>query len=184
MSILLGILVAVIALVAVAVIAPHDFDLRVDTRPSPTLVVSVRPFSGRMRSFTLVDTGHRRTGEDKAKSREKPRKARRKRRRPGIGLAREAVGLLARLVSAFHLIRLRIDLAFGLGNPADTGQLYGALAPLAYGFSGARGVDIALRPDFFDMVLSGEIDARLRVRLVALIIPTARFVLRNRVWQL
>ena len=183
MSILLWILVLAITAVGVVLVMPHDIVLRIRTLPSPALTVSVQPFSGRLPPFALVDTGRRRTAKAKVRSRPKPRKGQRNQRGPGIRFVREIPGLVAGLVSAFHIIGLRIDLAFGLGDPAETGQLYGALAPLAYGFSGKSGVDISLRPDFSEVVLSGEIDARLRVRIVAWIFPLVRFVWRSRVWQ-
>ena len=183
MSILLWILVLAITAVCAVVIVPHDLVLRARTLPSLALTVSVQPFSGRLRPLALVDTGRRRPAKAKVRSGRKPRKGRRKQRGPGIRIAREIPRLLAGLVSAFRVIGLRIDLAFGLGDPAETGQFYGALAPLAYGFSGKPGVDISLRPDFTNVVLSGEIDARLRVRIVALIFPMVRFAWRSRVWQ-
>jgi Protein of unknown function (DUF2953) len=182
MSILLWILIGAITVILAVLILPLDVTLRFSTRPGPAVSVSLQPFSGRMRPITLIDTRCGRPGKhgkQDAKPREKPRR----RRRPDARFLRELPRLFAGLVSAFQIVRLRMNLVFGLGDPADTGKLYGALAPLAYGLGAVPKVEIGLHPDFGDVIFSGEVDARLRVRPVDLIKPALGFLWRLRWWR-
>lgn len=59
-------------------------------------------------------------------------------------------------------VRARI----GLGDPADTGELWAILGPISGMVAGMNRVSIALQPDFADLVF--EVDGRGRLRFVPL----------------
>lgn len=87
-----------------------------------------------------------------------------------------AVGRLAAAV--LRRIRVRsliLDAKFGSGDPAETGQLYGMLAPLVYGSLPARRLQVSLTPVFDRAVLSGRAELDVSVVPAALIGPAVRF---------
>jgi len=61
---------------------------------------------------------------------------------------------------------LNLRLRIGLGDPADTGQLWAFLGPVAGMLATAREATVELEPDFFDEVL--ELDSSGAIRIVPL----------------
>lgn len=86
--------------------------------------------------------------------------------------------LLSEVAGSFDWESLRLDVEFGLDDPADTGQVCGYLAPLQYGTPWPPCVSIALRPNFESACLGGELKATLRLRAAVLLPPAARFAWR------
>lgn len=86
--------------------------------------------------------------------------------------------LLGEMVGSVRWEAFHLDAEFGLGDPADTGQVYGCLMPLQFGAPWPPGVRIALRPNFERACLDGEVGATLRLRAASLLPPAARFVWR------
>lgn len=77
--------------------------------------------------------------------------------------------ILSRLRATLGTLRwseLHLHLRLGLDDPADTGRLWGMLAPLGAGLASLRAADIAIEPDFGGPVL--DFDARGRLVLVPL----------------
>jgi Protein of unknown function (DUF2953) len=66
---------------------------------------------------------------------------------------------LGRLVGAVRVRRLAADLRLGLEDPADTGRLFGFLAPLALGLDRFRRLDVRVLPDFGGPVVAGRAEA-------------------------
>ncbi len=62
--------------------------------------------------------------------------------------------------------RLRLHARIGLGDPADTGQLWAVLGPLSAWLSNLRAVSVSIEPDFIESVL--EVNSSGRIRLVPL----------------
>ena len=67
---------------------------------------------------------------------------------------------------AAHLHRLRLRMRLGLGDPADTGQLWAVLGPLSALAQGLRGADVHIEPAFMESVF--EFHARGRLRVIPL----------------
>jgi hypothetical protein len=86
-----------------------------------------------------------------------------------------APDLLAGLLRAIHLRYLKVDADIGLSDPADTGQVFGLLAPVIHSRRPADRVQIAVRPDFTAARLSGEAAAGLSVTPATLMLPAIRF---------
>jgi hypothetical protein len=74
-------------------------------------------------------------------------------------------------VEAFHL-----QAEFGLDDPADTGRVYGALAPILVA-AAAGGMDVRCDPNFTSAVLQGAAGGSLRVRPLSVMGTVAAFVL-------
>ena len=109
----------------------------------------------------------------------KPRPAReRRRRKAGAGAARgfavlrqaafrrRVQRLLADLVRAIDVRRLRLLVRLGLGDPADTGFLWALLGPLGAAVGSLRGAEVRIEPEFMESVL--ELHSRGRVRVIPL----------------
>lgn len=98
-------------------------------------------------------------------------------RRRDADTLRGLAGLLAEVPAAVRITAVRGELAFGLGDPADTGAAFGLLSGLAYGVPGRR---LALRPVFDRPCLDGDVDATLRIatpRLLGIGLRAARLLL-------
>ena len=69
-----------------------------------------------------------------------------------------------RLILHLRPRRLRLRLRLGLGNPADTGRVWGALCPLVLCLSRLDAEELRVEPDFLRRVF--DLEARAVVRVV------------------
>lgn len=112
---------------------------------------------------------------------DKPDAARKKSARRGKSTGRKANFMAAirqpafrrrilRFVSdvwrAIHKRNVRLLVRLGLGDPADTGQLWAVLGPLSGLLARPRDIRIAIEPDFLDSTL--EVDSSGTLRIVPL----------------
>ena len=67
---------------------------------------------------------------------------------------------------AIHKKNVRLLIRLGLGDPADTGQLWAILGPLSGMFARLRDIRIAIEPDFLDSTL--EVDSSGTIRMIPL----------------
>lgn len=111
------------------------------------------------------------------------RAARRRRRGPAMalalvrteGLAARILQLVRDLATRFSFQGLYLRCEFGLDDPADTGRLYGTLAPFLVA-AGAGGADVRCQPDFQDACLRGACGGQIRVRPISLLGVVVRFL--------
>jgi hypothetical protein len=167
------------SLVALAVFflwVPLDIVLDIDVHGRPRVLVSYSWL------FGLVK--RERTGLKEKSRKERP--ARRRRRRPEIGLAYRVLkvrGLLkntARLAKAtlgsFQWTGLAADFRIGLGDPADTGMLFAVLGPATAFLGPAVFENVSLQPAFEEeVVVEGYSRGRARLRPIRLVPPVLRF---------
>lgn len=157
-----GFLLAVLA-------CPVDLSLHLTSGPPARFLVTARLLGGMIPAIRL-------SGHEGKESLPGPAPKVKKKRKTGArtpatlsaftGLIRDALG-------AIELRQLSMRAVIGLGDPAETGQLYGMLTPLQYGPWRAGVVSVS--PDFDRAHLSGELSATLRVTPIALALPLARF---------
>lgn len=175
LQILLWLGVVLLALLGLLVFLPIYFAVKWQSDPVRRTSVLVRPFGGVSPEITVFDSTRKRPGKDKPFDRKKPHRrkfGRQKKGRPLRGnVVTEALALLRRVLGAIHIDALRVDAEFGLGDPAETGQVFGQLCPVIYG----TGADITLRPNFDTACLRGSGLARFRVTPVAVAWPFALF---------
>lgn len=108
---------------------------------------------------------------------DRPRKQRRRPRR--FRGFRGLADLVPALLAAFSFDRLRLSGTFGLSDPADTGTLWGLLAPFVHTIGAPDGrIDIA--PDFTGPCLDLEGAGDLVIRPVRLIGAGLAFARANR----
>ena len=79
---------------------------------------------------------------------------------------RRIVRFLSDVWRAIYKRNVRLLVRMGLGDPADTGQLWAVLGPLSGMFARVRDIRIAIEPDFLDATL--EVDSSGTIRLIPL----------------
>ncbi|MFW8635637.1 DUF2953 domain-containing protein [Cribrihabitans pelagius] len=105
----------------------------------------------------------------------RPRKRRGGRQARPLRLAAAALRLAAEILRRVHIRRLVAQGTFGTGDPAETGQLFGLLAPLIHAPAPCRRLRLEVEPDFARASLSGRAELDLSVVPAALLLPAARF---------
>ena len=84
---------------------------------------------------------------------------------------------------AVHKRDVRLRLRVGLGDPADTGQLWGFLGPMAGLLGSVREIAIVLEPEFEDEVLEFDGDGCVRVVPLRLILLFIALMLSPALWR-
>ncbi|MEM8798342.1 MAG: DUF2953 domain-containing protein [Pseudomonadota bacterium] len=178
-------LALVVVVIGVVVLTPMTLGLIVQTEPKLRVKVGLAPFFG-LAPITLHDSAA--PEAKKPEEREKPKSE--KPWHPSkrtLGYGRRAIAALPDLIaSIWHRVfldHLKIDADIGLGDPADTGQLYGLLIAPAMLTSNSERIDITIRPDFMRERFSGEIDAALRFTPAAFFWPILVFAKRVAAWR-
>jgi hypothetical protein len=173
-------LAALVAAVVVLAATPVVLRLTASAAPEPRLRLAAAALGGRAPEIALYDS----TRQRKPRRRKpRPGPARRRTRRAGPRAAASLGPALLRLGSDLASVlrrgRLRVEGRYGLGDPADTGALQGALAAAAPILAAvAPGVTLDLHPDFSGARLDGRIEAEARLTPAALLPPFARFAWR------
>lgn len=179
--ILFWIVAALAAAILVVVVTPTVFLLDAAFGGGARARVSVRPLGGLAPAIPVFDSAAARPASRTTAKKRKKKAGGRERpgRSGGAGRARRVVAALPDLVGGVigtvHVERLALDLDFGTGDPADTGALYGALAPFLYGSWPRCTETVDLRPDFTRARLDGTASARVRFTPAALLPPAVRF---------
>lgn len=129
-------------------------------------------------------------GEDEAAREKSDRKGKPKSRTGNVMAVirdREVRGRITRFVldlwRAIRKQNVRLHVRLGLGDPADTGQLWGLLGPVSGAVARLRDVRIAIEPDFLDSTL--DVTSSGTVRMIPLRILTIVFglVLSPSIWR-
>lgn len=120
----------------------------------------------------------------KKPEKERPKGRKRKRRtKPFIAMLRSR-GFLRRLVRFVrdifrisHVREFEIDLRIGLSDPAETGMLFAAVAPVLVQFRIFTPLDIQVLPDFEQAGLQGYVKGDLRIFPIQFIFAGTLFAL-------
>lgn len=166
MGVLGWLLTALLGLLLGALLAP--WHVRFIGRTAPLRGrVELRLLAGNAPAIPIPLGRSRKPGGRKRKHgrKEAPRKGTSRRGRP---LPAGILDLVFGILAAIRFRRFRVAGRIGLDDPADTGMLWGHLAPFVYGLS-APGREIEVSPDFsgpcFDLEARGDI-AILPIRLL------------------
>ena len=158
-----GIAVALLlSVIALALVMPLRLVLRIDTDPW-RIDLRLAPFAGLVGEFGLPRRPLRRQATPP-----RPRQRSAARRLP---MLRALPTFLGALVERTRIDRMRVDLRFGTGDPALTGQIYGRLMPLTYGVGGGQTADLRIMPEFDRACLAGRAEVVMRVTPVRLVRP-------------
>ena len=168
----LGSLLAIFVLLLVLALAlPIDVRFRLSRFAEFQASVEARAFAGWGPWIRIAPRKSKPAPRKKAKTGKgkKARKSRRSRSWPDIF---EAVKrLVIELFAAISLRDFSIEGEFGTSDPADTGTLYGMMAPFNY----APCRQIRVWPNFDGPCLQGQCTAVLRFTPFALAMPFAKF---------
>lgn len=180
----------VLALAATVLALPVTLGLRLQSAPRPR----TRVFVGLLGGVAPKLVAHDSWAEPKKKKQRKAERARQKKRKgrrekaPSVPrwlprMIRAAPRLLIGLVRPIRLTRLSLDADIGLGDPADTGQLYGAIEALLRPLPLPSLATVAIRPDFTGPRAEGTLDAEIRFVPVAFVPPLVAFGWRVFGWR-
>ena len=92
------------------------------------------------------------------------------------GLVRRVMRVSSDVLRHVTLEEFRLQTAFGFDNPADTGVVYGVLAPW-FVLAEQRGLDVECRPMFLESGLQGALRATIYVRPLAVLGTVLAFLL-------
>lgn len=109
---------------------------------------------------------------------EEPRDARATRKKRQVrakGLASAAMRLIGDILRRVHIDVASFQIRFGLGDPAETGQLFGYLAPLVYGGAPCQTISFEVEPVFDRALLEGKAQLDLSIIPATLLGPLFRF---------
>lgn len=84
---------------------------------------------------------------------------------------------------AIHKQDLTLRVRIGLGDPADTGQLWAVIGPLSATLATVEQASIAIEAEFIEAVFELESSGNIRVVPLRLIALTAGLLLSPPVWQ-
>lgn len=140
--------------------------------------------------FAAVNVGSRTAAAKKrrARPRPKPAAAPRRRGRAAVaalrspGLVPRVARLVTDLLSQIHIRDFRLRARYSLGDPADTGQLCGALAPM-FALASARDLDVHCLPEFGDATLDGSCSGTIAVRPLSVLAVIIAFLCSPPVWR-
>lgn len=176
LSVLVWIFLGLIALLLLGICTPFRIGIRVCSDPRLCTNVDISPFGGiigRLPIFDSTKSKGRKRSEGTKPSKKKARRTRKKFSLMRVSFP-DVLEFVAQLLGKFRLEDLTLRGEFGLNDPADTGQLFGQLTPLTYGF----GCKIDVKPNFENACWHGEASARIRVIPISLLVPVSGFVWR------
>lgn len=104
----------------------------------------------------------------------KPAKSRVWRRKPQR-FARASIQLVTEILGRVNVDAASLDIRFDLGDPGETGQVFGLMTPLIYGTSAMPKVRVKVEPVFDQIVLTGQVAVDLSLIPAALLAPFVRF---------
>ncbi len=169
-QLLLWLGVALLVLITLILVTPIHITASWQSDPAKPSTVLLRLFGGGFPAVKVYDSRKPVTARKKA-DRKTP-KHRKTRGWVSHGdMLVEGIALVQRLLGAVHIDDLRLDAEIGLGDPGETGQLYGQLCPLIYTTRG----HVSVRPNFDMACLQGAALARLHFTVLGLIWPFVRF---------
>ena len=178
-GVILWLFVGGLVLIGLALITPILFRVHLTNSPHFTYGIEMHLLGGLAPRLTLAQ-GPRR-GFISMKKTKRPRPKRRKSSQSKgfpSAVIKALPGLVRDMRRHVHLVELRIDVDYGLGDPADTGQLSGFLIPLQFSHPLPASVSLNLRPDFNKACLTGSLTTAVRVTLATFFIPVVRFAWR------
>jgi hypothetical protein len=169
-------LLALVAVLAAVAVTPVHLRCVVSGEPRWRAIVVARLLAGLTPPIRVFDSARRR--EKRARKRAAP-KPRAPRFRNVSHIVDAVPALLADILGRVRFRRLAIDADVGLGDPADTGQVFGVVQAARYAIPSPSRVSVELRPDFERVRLAGRLSADASFIPAAFIPPAIRFAWRS-----
>ncbi len=96
---------------------------------------------------------------------------------------RRIVRFISDLWRAIHKEDVSLHVRMGLGDPADTGQLWAIVGPIAGSLATVQGAAIAIEPEFSDSTFELNSAGSIRLIPLQLIYMTIALLLSPPIWQ-
>ena len=173
LTIVLWSFAAVLLLVGAAMVIPLFIEVTVQKNEHLRVSVALRPFGWLGPRIPLPVS--RRSRDKKKKTPVKVRSKQGMLPRNPQRIMRPAARLLADIIQRVGVRSMVLDTRFGLGDPGQTGQLFGLFAPLLYGTAGTPHMQVNVEPVFDETVLTGRLELVLTLVPVRLLQPALRF---------
>jgi len=181
LSILLWLLFAALVVVLLLLVTPLQIQLQLTARPNVSVQLYLRALGGLTPRIPILDGKETKPKTDEV-TKPKPKRKRRNKAKSSKHtgrLVRAAPRFLGDILNQIHFDRLQIDCDFGLGDPAETGQLAGVVLALTHGLPPSQRVMVAARPNFERRCFEGEILAVVHLTIAAFLGPILRFAWRG-----
>jgi len=145
----------------------------------------------RVRLASQAAQAGKRSAESSTAERKRPRgkRAASKRKADVLGalrlqrFRRRIVRFARDLWRAVHKQDVSLRVRLGLGDPADTGQLWAVLGPIAAWLATLREASVTIEPDFFETTLELETHGSIRVIPLEILGTVVALALSPTVWQ-
>jgi len=175
---ILWVLLALILLLLLALALPVRLRLHAQSEPARQLRLELGLLGGLVPWIAIYDSTRPRKAKPTKQKKQKKLKWQGGKGGQGARMLQAGPRLLRGILGCIRVDWFYVNCVFGLGDPAETGQVFGLLAPLQYGTAWAWGrqVDVVLAPDFGRVCLDGKADVALAVTPIHLVPPAARFV--------
>ncbi|MBO6673942.1 MAG: DUF2953 domain-containing protein [Rhizobiales bacterium] len=176
-AVALWVLVALAAAILVIVSLPVHLIAHAESEPHLLLTVRASLGNGLVPAFPVYRSDAPSEKKKAKKAKRKRDKATKREDKPGRKLdwMRAIPNLLKDLKKEIAIEHFRAHAIVGLGDPADTGALFGQLAPWRYGLGNWTGCHLELQPDFDQARLAGQLDLTVKVTPIRLLPPLVRF---------
>ncbi|MEO0915742.1 MAG: DUF2953 domain-containing protein [Pseudomonadota bacterium] len=174
LTLLLWMLAAVCALLLVALVSPLRLEFRAAAGKAARFSLALRPFGRFGPRLTVADSDRPPKKKKPKPGKKKAKPARTTFRDPKRAL-QAAIRLIADIFGQLHIHNAALDLRFGAGDPAETGEIYGALTPFIYGTAGSRRVHMNVEPVFDAAMFDGRAALDITLTPARLLPPFARF---------
>lgn len=175
LSIILWGLAAVLLLLLAALLSPLRIEARATAGDALRYSLALRPFGRFGPRFTVADS-EKPSKPKAAKAEKKPKDQTVKTKRGDPRrILRAAVRLFTEIVAQLRLDRASLELRIGADDPAETGQIYGSLAPFIYGTQGSERLSVNVEPVFDRAIFNGQAALDISLMPVRLILPISRF---------
>ena len=93
------------------------------------------------------------------------------------------IRFLRDLWRAIHKQHVKLRIRIGLGDPADTGQLWAIAGPVSGILASVQDASIEIEPEFIDTVFEMDSSGNIRIIPLQIIYLTARLLLSPAIWQ-
>ena len=174
---ILGIvLLALLGAILLAIFMPLRIELQASRRDALSYSAALRPF-GQFGPRIPLSKGRAKPPQDAKVDKPPPKKTARRRRwkTHPMQMVRAGVQLIADVIGQFRIETADLDLRFGLGDPGETGQVYGQIVPLIHCASSLPHVRLCVEPAFDRAVLTGQAALDVSVVPARLVPPLLRF---------
>jgi hypothetical protein len=176
----------IVILLAVPVTVTYQFSWR----EAPTADVRLNWAFGLVRADVSPNRIRPRHSNQKAARKKDPGRGKSTRRKANIvaGIRqpmfrRRILRFVSDVWRAIHKKNVELRVRLGLGDPADTGQLWAALGPLSGMLASRRDIRFAIEPDFLDATLDLEGSGTIRVVPLQMVIIVLGLLVSPPVWR-